>query len=361
MTARERMMACLMGEEPDKIPVCAWDSIRIGSQGGWLRRLQKRGLGIIRLCAPYKPAINRYKPNPYLKDVKYSQIHYKEKGIIKVRETFETPVGSITDVQRINPMEVDLLAAALEEYFVKEPADWRVVNYILKGVVDELAPNYEEFERVEDELGDTGLTFGRVGKTPYQRAWVELASPERTVIDFKEQPEELLEYVEVLRQLHTKIAEIVAESPAKFIDIVDHVTDMTPPKYYREYCIPFYEIYSKALEGSGKVLGSHMDGLFSHLKKEVGEAPIRVVESLTMPPVGDVSLTEAKLIWPDKILFVNCLPHLAWAEPEEIRKGYSALAEEWGSKKGLLFEHSEELPLEKVESHLSAALDVFGY
>ena len=64
---------------------------------------------------------------------------------------------------------------------------------------------------------------------------------------------------------------------------------------------------------------------------------------------------------PDKILFVNTPPHLAWAEPEEIRKGYEALTEEWGSKKGLLFEHSEEMPLEKVEPHLSAAMDVLGY
>ena len=362
MTARERILAVINGEEPDKIPVCAWDDLRLGTQGGWVRRLVARGLGVIHFVLPYKPVyLHPLWLNPYLEDVKYIQIHYVEKGIVKYRHTFETPVGSITGVMRMNPMNVDLLCGAQEEYFVKEPSDWNVVNYIFKGILGKLAPNYDTFEREEDELGDTGMTFAFIEKTPYQRAWVELASPERTVVDFHEQPEVIQEYVEIQRQLHTRIAAIAAESPAKLILIIDHATDMTPPYYYRDYCIRFYEIYSKAMEGTGKVLGTHLDGRFGHLKKEIAEAPFRVVDSFTVPPTGDVSLTEAKSVWPDKILFVNTPPHLAWAEPEEIRKGYEALIEEWGSKKGLLLEHCEEMPLEKVESHLSVVMDVFGY
>jgi hypothetical protein len=354
-------MACLNGEEPDKIPVCAWDYIRLGPQGGWKRRLTARGMGIIRHVPPYTPAFRVRHTDPHLEDVKYIQIHYVEKGLLKYRHTFETPVGSITGVVQKNPAEVDLIGDAQEEYFVKESADWRVVNYIFKGMLNKLAPNYAYFERMEDELGDTGFTFAAIEKTPFQRAWVELATLERTLIDFEEQPEELQEYLEIQRQLHTRIAEITAESPAKFIDITDHVTDITPPVYYREYCQPFYEIYSNALKGTDKVLGSHMDGRFGHLKKEVGEAPFKVVESFTVPPVGDISLAEVKSIWPDKILFINTPPHLTLAGPEEVRKGYIALAEEWGSKKGLLIEHSEDMPLEKVEMHLSTVLDVFGY
>jgi len=48
----------------------------------------------------------------------------------------------------------------------------------------------------------------------------------------------------------------------------------------------------------------------TRFESEIREAPFKVVESFTVPLVGDVSLTEAKSIWPDKILFVNCLPHL---------------------------------------------------
>jgi uroporphyrinogen-III decarboxylase len=362
MNPRERIMAVLTGEEPDMTPVCAYDMLRVGPQGGWVRRLAKRGLGILRFAAPYKPAY--FHPmwiNPYLEDVKYIQIHYKEKGVTKFRHTFETPIGSITGVVRLNPLDVTVNLGSQEEPFVKERSDWHIVNHIFKGIIDNLTPDYDALEREEDELGDTGITCAFVDKTPWQRAWVELASLERAVIDFHEQCDEIREYIEIQTQLHTRQAEIAAESPVKFINIPDNTTDFTSPKYYREYCIRIYDIYNNAFKGTDKVLGIHMDGRFGSLRKEVADAPFKVVDSFTVPPTGDISLTEAKALWPDKILFVNAPPHLAWAEPEEVRKGYEALAEEWGSKKGLLFEHSEDLPLEKVESHLSAALDAFGY
>ena len=361
MTPQERIMASLRGEEPDKVPICVWDILRLGSTGGWKRRLQERGIGLIRLLTPYKPAFHVGSENPYLDDVKYTQIHYMDNGIRKYRQIYETPIGSVSSITRINPSDVDFLVGAHEEYLVKKPADWRVMNYITKGMLNKLAPNYDAFLRLEDELGETGIVFGRVEKTPYQKAWVELASLERTVVDFNEQPDELQEYLEIQKQLHTKIAEIVSESPAEFVNIVDHVTDITSPNLYREYCLPYYKIYSQALEGTGKILCSHMDGKFGHLKEEVAESPIRVAESLTVAPVGDFSLTEYREAWPDKILFINTPPHLALSDPDEVRKGYEALAQEWGSKKGLLIEHSENMPLEKVEGHLSTVLDVFGY
>lgn len=360
MTPREKVMAVLNHEEPDKIPIMAFDFARIGSQGGWLRRLIKRGLGITRLCHPYKPSYRGM--DFYLEDVKYTQIRYIEKGIIKFRHLLETPIGTVTSVTRINPIkDVQLLMGAHEEYFVKKPSDWRIMSYIFSGILNKLTPNYEAFEREEDELGETGVCYGRIDKTPFQRAWVELAPLERVAIDFKEKPEELQEFLEIQRQLHTRQAEIAAESPITFIDITEHITTVISPKYYREYCIPYYEIYAKALKGTGKLLGAHMDGQFGHLKKEIDEAPLNVIESFTVPPVGDVSLTEARSLWPDKLLFVNCPPHVNNGTPQEIRSAYEAILDEWGGRKGILIEHSEDIPLDKLEMNLSIALDVFGY
>ncbi len=360
MTPRERVLAVLNGEEPDKTPIMAFDFLRMGSQGGWQRRLVKRGLGIGRFVPTYRPTYRRM--NFYLEDVRYVQTHYVEGGVTKFRHSFETPVGTVTGVMRNNPVgEVPLSWGDYEEYFVKKPSDWRVMSYLFKGILRNLRPNYEAFAREEDELGETGICYGFVGKTPFQRAWVEMASLERAVVDFSEMPEELEEFIEIHRQLHMRQAEIAAESPAKFINIVDHITDVISPKYFREYCLPLYEIYGRALKGTGKLLGAHMDGRFGHLKKEIGESPLNVIESFTVPPVGNVSLEEAKSLWPDKILFVNCPPHVNWGTPEEIRKAYETIRETWGKKKGLLIEHSEDIPLEKLEMNLSIALDVFGY
>jgi len=365
MTARERILTCLAGEEPDKIPVCVYGGMTwsggdmVSFDEPWTRRLMKRGMCLNSFASPHKPVFGTMGLDRHLENVKYTEITSVEKGISKIRRIFETPVGTISEVLRESPTE-GVPFGAKDEFLVKERSDWRVINYIFKGMLNKMAPNYDEFKRVEEELGDAGITFAYIGRTPYQRAWIDLATLERTLIDFDEKPEEIQEYIEIQRQLHTRIAEIAAESPALFIDIMDHPTDITPPKYYREYCIPFYEIYSKALDGTGKVLGIHSDGRFGHLKKEFADSSFKVIESYTVPPVGDVSLTEAKSLWPDKMLFVNCPPHLYFVEYEEIRKGYESLADEWGSKKGILIENSEP-PLAKGEMHLSAALDALGY
>jgi uroporphyrinogen-III decarboxylase len=284
MTPRERIMAVLNGEEPDKIPVSTYYPPPI--PGGWYQRLTKRGLGAMTGAGFYTPGVSMMDINPYLPDVKYIQIHYMESGIKKYRHTLETPVGHITGVMASNPLPIPILIWHIEEYFVKQPSDWRVVNYIFSSVLDKLAPTYEAMERKQDELGDSGIVMCFIERTPWQRAWLEWAGPERAAIDFHEQPEEVQEFIEIQKHLHTRIAEFAAESPAKFIDIGENMTDMTSPKYFREYSLPIYEIYSNQLEGTGKVLGAHMDGRFGKLKKDIAESPLKVIESFTVDVFG---------------------------------------------------------------------------
>jgi len=90
------------------------------------------------------------------------------------------------------------------------------------------------------------------------------------------------------------------------------------------------------------------------------EGSFDIIDSFTVPPVGNVSISEAREFFPGKQIFVNLPPHLAWAEVDELRDGYAKIIEEWGSKT-LTIEHVEDLPTQTIERHLSAALDVCGY
>jgi uroporphyrinogen-III decarboxylase len=190
---------------------------------------------------------------------------------------------------------------------------------------------------------------------------VEWASLERAVLDFHEQPEEIQEYLDIQNRLHKRVADFVADCPCTFINVFDNMTDTVSPSYYRDYCLPIYENYAKQLEGTGKILGIHMDGLLANLKQEIADTPCNVIESFTVPPAGNISLAEAKAAWPDKVVSMNCAPHLHWSEPEEVRKGYEALVEEWGGKTGLILNRSESVPVKTIEAHISAAMDAFGY
>ena len=361
MTPRERILAVYDGEEPDKTPVCVYEALLPQHPGDWCQRLQERGLGIIRSGRFFRPGWSSFGGDPRLPGVRYTRTEYVEKGVRKYRQTWETPAGSITGVMMTNPTAVAILLPTPEEYVVKQPSDWRVVSYLIKAILDNLAPTYESFERAEADLGDGGITVVSVGSTAWQRAWIELAGPERAVVDFHEQPDEVQEYIELSTRLHLRLAEFAAGYPGRFVNVGENMSDMTSPRYFREYCLPIYEIYGKQLAGTGKILGAHMDGRLGSLRKEIAETPLDVLESFSVPPTGDVTLSEVKSIWPGKMIFMNTASHLAWARPEEVRTFYEALAAEWGSRKGLLLELSEELPPETVGTHMSAAMDAFGY
>jgi len=361
MTPREGILAVLGGEEPDRTPVCVYEALLPQHPGDWCQRLQKRGMGIIRSGRLFRPVWSSFGGDPRLPEVSYTRTEYVEKGVRKYRQTWETPAGSLTGVMMANPTAVAVLLPTPEEYVVKQPSDWRVVNYITRQILDNLVPAHESFERADREIGDAGVTFVSVGSTPWQRAWIELAGPERTVIDFHEQPAEVQEYIDLSMRFHTRLAGLVIEHPCRFVNVSENMSDMTSPRYFRDYCAPIYGMYGKQLEGTGKVLGAHMDGRLGSLRSAIAETPLNVLESFSVPPTGDISLAEVKDIWPGKMVFMNTASHLAWAEPEDVRAFYEALAAEWGSKKGLLLELSEELPPETVGQHMSAAMDAFGY
>lgn len=357
MTPRERAMAVLNGEEPDLTPIYGYTNMRIYSQGGWIRRCMERGMGKVAITAAY----NSGYPFPTINvDIKLDRKIYIEDGVVKNLEVIETPVGTVSQILRWNT--VDYVSPNYEEHFVKKTSDWRVINYVYKAYLAALQPNYQYFNIVEDEVGESGFTYAWIEKTPFPRAWVELSTYQQVLVDFQMESPEVLEYVDIQYRIHEKIAQICAESPCKFLNFGEHITDVVSPSYYRKYCMPVYEIYRKALAGTDKVFSCHMDGKFGQLKKEIAETPFNAFESFTTPPNGDVSLTEARELWPNLIVMMNLPAHLAFSKPEEIRAGFESIkAELKGSKKGFMLVHSEEIPLDKLEPMLNIAMDVFGY
>jgi len=360
MNPKERHLAVLMGEEPDKVEITIAEGLRVGPSGGLLRRLSARGAGITHIIPPYRPNfLYDFSINPELEDVIYSKSFYIEGGIRKCRHTFDTPVGSIWSVTGQHPQNYVETSSPLIP-FIKEPADWDILNYIFREMTNHLMPNYEEMELDQEDLGETGYTIAVLEKTPFQRAWIEVASLEKAVHGAMKETEQFVKFVEIQKEYHQKAAEITAGCPSLHVLLIDNITNVISPKLYQKYCQPFYKIYFDCFQGTNKKLAIHFDGLFHHLLKIMRESSFDIIDSVTVPPTGNVSLTEIKTFLPDKQISVNLPPHLAYSDPVEIRKGYNQIIEEWGSKT-LTIEHVEDLPPKVLESHLMAALDVCGY
>ncbi len=360
MSPYERHLTVINGEEPDRVDVVFSTGLRGGPNHGMLRGFTERGMGLNHIVPPYKPMFFfDHMINLFIKEISYTQKYFSEDNVWKIQHIYETPVGRVDSIVGINPDD-NVLSHSPQTFFVKKVEDWAVINYIFEKMIDAMLPNYEEITGDQADLGTDGTTIAVVDKTPFQRAWIEVAGIERTAYDVKEKPDLFLEYLDIQHRFHQKAAEITAGCPAQHITLIDNITNIISPKLYREYCMTYYDIYTKALDGTGKKFAVHHDGLLRHIYNEIHEASFDILDSFTVPPIGDISLTEAREFFPEKVLAVNLPPHLAYASMDELHEGYEKILNEHGSK-CLIIEHVEDLPEESLENHLAAALDVCGY
>lgn len=360
MTPRERWLASIRGEQTDRICVSAAIDLRLGPPGGWHRRLSQRGLATRRILPIHRPFFFfDFFVDPGLEEVAYTQVHNRRDQQHQTRHILETPVGTISSlVARL--VDDRTPSCVTLEHFVKEPDDWRVVNYVFEGMLRQLKPNHDEIERELDTQGEHGYAIGIVGRTSFQQTWIELAGLETAIFHLMDGVDGFREFVDIHKRFHTVTAEMAVESPSKHILSIENITNTISPELFGEFCLPIYELYGDAFRGTDHVFAVHIDGLMGHLRDHIKEAPIDVIDSFSPPPSGDLSLMEARIAWPDKTIWVNLPTHLAFVQGDDLRAAYAELVDEYGSKK-MGFTHVEDLPDHMLEDHISALLDVCGY
>ncbi|MBN1874582.1 MAG: hypothetical protein JXA33_10165 [Anaerolineae bacterium] len=99
------------------------------------------------------------------------------------------------------------------------------------------------------------------------------------------------------------------------------------------------------LHQAGKIVGSHYDGRTASCKAQIARAPIDLIESLTPPPEGDQTLTEARAAWPDKLFWSNLNVACYDLPPQDLKDLVWARIQEASSDgRRLAFEVSEQYP-----------------
>jgi hypothetical protein len=201
-----------------------------------------------------------------------------------------------------------------------------------------------------------GVRRGPIGQrvldTPLQTILVDLAGLENFSFHLFEYPEEVRALYNALLRKFCRQVEIVADAPGRFVSNLENFTAETlGPKRYKKFLLPVYEDYFPFLQDAGKIIGSHYDGQTKSCAKLIAQAPIDLVESLTPPPEGDLTLAEARAVWPDKLFWSNLNVALYQLPPEELRATVlERVAEAAPDGKGLAFEVSEHLPQNWAES-----------
>ena len=334
MTVTERIEAFWSGERPDEIPFTIYHNEWRHTAGdvSWFGLLHQ-GLGVVVHLPTWK--------SQFADGIEHIVTKYTENNHVMEHRKIKTPIGEIEEI---------LMDGWRQKFFLKSAKDYAVMTYIVRNT--RVVPDYGTFIRKESQMKPYGIPLVELGRTPNQVILVDMAGLENYSYHLVELSFEMHELYEALLVSYRKKAEIVAAGPGRFVSVLENFTAETlGPDRYNELLLPVYQEIFPWLKSSGKIIGTHYDGKLSSCRDVIAGAPIDVIESLTPPPEGDMTLAECRAAWPDKLFWsninVDCY-NLPASKLEQTVLERVAQAAPDG--RGLAFEISEQYPANWIVS-----------
>ena len=307
MTHNERLLAVFRGERLDVMPWYAdltyWYSAEMIK--GTLPE-KYRGDGVVQLYQDLNTGAHEHLLNcPWRAEYEDVQVKVEEERDadgrpVRIRTTWVTPVGTISQVQEFEP---NSYCWAYREYPVKTPNDLKVLRFIFQHTY--LTPDYTEQHRIIDLFGDWGVAASMPNRTPMANLFVIWMGVTNAVYALTDAPEEIEETIEVMSAAEDRMYEIICNAPAPLVYFPDNITgEVVSPRIFQKYYAPYYRKRAEQLHRAGKYIFVHIDGTFKNLLPYVGPTGVDCAQSLTPAPVGDVPLEDfRRLARPDLILW----------------------------------------------------------
>jgi hypothetical protein len=239
-------------------------------------------------------------------------IETKRPNLQIVETTCQTERGTRRDVRWITDrgeLHEWYLGEWRQEYLIKSPEDYRIVQRALEG--SQFTATDQLFLRSEAALGDGGITVGQLWRTPLMETQIDLAGLERCSLDLADEHPALMDLLELMADLVLQQFREAVKTPAKYIKLWENLSIETiGRRHYRRHLIPLYHKVLEILEAADKQLLVHYDGKLRLISEDIAALRIDGIDSLTPSPEGDMSVAEARALWPDKFLWLH--PSLGW-------------------------------------------------
>jgi hypothetical protein len=287
MTPKERVLAVLNGQRPDRVP---W----FGDLDYWATALIGRG----------------EKPKDFKKSDAYIEWH-RDLGVgyylqgdfpyraitdsCKVREwtegnlrrrAIETPCGNLSETWTWLP---ESFAEAPTEHLVKSAADLRAYRYFHEDTRYEA--DYTFPERRLKQVGDQGVVLCYLPKSPLMQM-VALDAGVTTVFEaFADAGDEFRKTIEVVRRSHDQAAALAVDCGAELLMIPENLSSECVGKtFYEMFMRDYEETWARRIREAGKFSCIHLDGTMKGLLRETCSTSLTFIEALTPAPAGDLEI-----------------------------------------------------------------------
>lgn len=308
MTHRERLLAVMAGESPDRIPwvprMLLWynahkkaGTLPHSYKNYTLREIEKDlGIGT--------PARDGHVFKKTLRNV---EVKTDRRGGDLLTE-YITPVGTVSS-RESSTAELDKAGIQkLEvEHLIKKPGDYKVVEYIVEHT--DYTPTYDEYAAYDEEMGEDGVPMVAAGDCPIHHFMQKFAGYQKAYYDLNDYPDKVEHLLLVMTQCERERAwPLIAESPAKLFLHGLHFGEITPPPIFERYIKPYYQELSRLLHQEDKVLTMHADADSKLLLDLIKESGFDMAETFTVHPMVTCTLEDARAAWGNDVIIWGGVP-----------------------------------------------------
>ncbi|MGQ9556197.1 MAG: uroporphyrinogen decarboxylase family protein [Anaerolineae bacterium] len=372
MSSRERLLAAIRHEEPDRVPVSPrmW-AFLIPYYGGhtWeydLRAAKEFDYDVyFATPGPLPPFIGPSLTYRHFgAEVKVRQQIEEEAGAVTVRRRFETPAGPLTDEVYYAPpgREYGIAPSLLwREHMIKEPADLDKLRYVLPDPARPKLSDYREIERIVGDKGIVELTMS----PPLDHFLGDLRGLPQLMMDYYLDRPFFDRMFAFFEEYALTLLKAVLEEGVRFIFGTWYYASLSSgwsPAMFREIFVPFIREHADLVHSYEGIYHIYDDGKMMQTLGDYVEAGADVVETLTPPPVGDVDLAEAKRLYGARTClkgYVDLLYVMMMGTPESVektvREAIAVAAPGGGFILGSSDSFREGTPLANIHAYFAAA------
>lgn len=300
MTSRERLLATIRHEEPDRVPIAprvwAWLVAECGSQDLATHLREFPDMDQMLPVDDGTPNVVDDIFDHYdLPDVRVEQRKSHEGDFTVVERVFHTPAGRLSDRIMVPPAGREFGVnpnAVRTEHLVKGPEDLPALRHILARV----NTNYDFLDRLHRQMGDRGLVMVQVRCALDHNAGHARELADLMVDYYDNRPF----FDELLGLFHRRsLAQIKAalEGGAQCIFGTWYFASLSAgwsPAIFAEVFVPMIREQVELTHAYGAIYNYYDDGRLDQSMDLIAATGVDVLETCTPPPTGDFDLVKAK-------------------------------------------------------------------
>lgn len=329
MNKRERILAMLKGEKPDKLPWCA-------DLAYWIDYLNDEKL----------------MPEKYLQDEAHDSKEtlsaglaapFNSKGLLQLHhdldvgfylqgyfpftEVYDDTVQIKTEFRNIPEGQTRIITVTTPVGSMEEVWEYRFSShswgpriFMCKGADDipkmkylyehmTYAPNYTTAEERVPLVQDIGVVVCYTPKSPIMELIALRAGLEAVVDMMVDDEEGFEELLQIMEKKHDIACQIALDSPAEVIFFPENLSsDTIGSKLYRKYALPYAQKWTAKVREAGKFSLVHLDGTLKPLLTDVCDGGFDAIEGLTPKPAGDIDYEEMRPLASKDVILWGGIP-----------------------------------------------------